>query len=87
MKLIHISDLHIGKRLNNYSLIEDQKYILDSILKISDDEKPDGIIIAGDVYDKSIPSEEAVSVFDDFLVNAAKKGEEHFCNKRKSRFT
>lgn len=71
MKLIHISDLHIGKRLNNYSLIEDQKFILDSILKITDDEKPDGIIIAGDVYDRSIPSEEAVAVFDDFLVNAA----------------
>lgn len=68
MKFIHLSDLHIGKRLNNYSLIEDQKFILQKITDIVNDEKPDGVIIAGDVYDRSVPSEEAVALFDDFLV-------------------
>ncbi len=68
MKFLHLSDLHLGKRLNEYSLIEDQEYILKSILKIVREEKPDGVIIAGDVYDKSVPSGEAVRLFDDFLV-------------------
>lgn len=67
MKFIHLSDLHIGKRLCEYSLIDDQRYILNQILDIIKEEEPDGIIIAGDVYDKSIPSEEAVELFDEFL--------------------
>ncbi|MBQ2347942.1 MAG: exonuclease subunit SbcD [Clostridia bacterium] len=67
MKLIHLSDLHLGKRLNEFSLIEDQEYILKEIIHIIDNENPDGIIIAGDVYDKSVPSGEAVELFDDFL--------------------
>ncbi len=67
MKLIHLSDLHIGKRVNEFSMLEDQEYILIKILNIIDDEKPDCVIIAGDVYDKSIPSSEAVTLFDDFL--------------------
>lgn len=71
MKFIHLSDLHIGKRLNNYSLTEDQRYILEEILGIAEREKPDGIIIAGDIYDRTVPSEEAVTVFDDFLVSAS----------------
>ena len=61
MKLIHLSDLHLGKRLNEFSLIEDQEYILKEILHIIDNENPDGIIIAGDVYDKSVPSGEAAA--------------------------
>jgi len=73
MKLIHLSDLHLGKRLNEFSLIEDQEYILKEILHIIDNEKPNGIIIAGDVYDKSVPSGEAVELFDDFLVKLAKR--------------
>ena len=73
MKLIHLSDLHLGKRVNEYSMLEDQEYILKSIVKIIDDEKPNGVIIAGDVYDKSVPSAEAVSLFDDFLVALAKR--------------
>jgi exonuclease SbcD len=73
MKFIHLSDLHLGKRLNEYSLIEDQEYILKSILKIIDDEKPDGVLIAGDVYDKSIPSAEAVMLFDSFLTSLAER--------------
>ncbi len=73
MKFIHLSDLHIGKKVNEYSMLEDQKYILTKILNIIDGEKPDGIIIAGDVYDKSIPSAEAVQLFDDFLFRLSKR--------------
>lgn len=71
MKLIHLSDLHLGKRVNEYSMLEDQEYILKSILKIVEVEKPDGVMIAGDVYDKSVPPAEAVSLFDDFLFQLA----------------
>lgn len=73
MKLIHLSDLHLGKRVNEYSMLDDQEYILKKIINIIDDEKPDGVIIAGDVYDKSIPSAEAVQLFDDFLVRLAER--------------
>lgn len=73
MKLIHLSDLHLGKRVNEFSMIEDQQYILAHIINIIDEEKPQGIIIAGDVYDKSIPSEEAVGLLNDFLVKLAKR--------------
>ena len=73
MKLIHLSDLHIGKRVNEFSMIEDQKYILKVILNIIDDEKPDGVLIAGDVYDKSVPSAEAVQLLDDFLCRLAER--------------
>lgn len=67
MKLIHLSDLHLGKRLNEYSLLEDQKYILHQILAIIREERPDGVLIAGDIYDKPLPSIEAVHLLDDFL--------------------
>lgn len=73
MKLMHLSDLHLGKRVNEYSMLEDQEYILKRIIAIADAEKPDGVIIAGDVYDKSVPSAEAVSLFDDFLVQLARR--------------
>ena len=72
MKFIHLSDLHLGKRLNEFSLIDDQRYILNEILKIIKDEKPDAVMIAGDIYDKSIPSTEAVELFDDFVFNLSK---------------
>ena len=68
MKLIHLSDLHLGKRVNEFSMLEDQRYILSEILDIIDREAPDGILIAGDIYDKSVPSAEAVALLDDFLV-------------------
>ncbi|MBQ0005162.1 MAG: exonuclease SbcCD subunit D [Clostridiales bacterium] len=71
MKLIHLSDLHLGKRVNEYSMLEDQEYILKKVINIIDDEKPDGVIIAGDVYDKSVPSAEATQLFDDWLVKLA----------------
>lgn len=67
MKFVHLSDLHIGKRIKEKSLIADQKYILDEIFEIIDSEKPDGVIIAGDIYDKAVPSAEAVELFDNFL--------------------
>ena len=73
MKLIHLSDLHLGKRISDYSMIEDQEYILMEIIKIVDTEKPDGIILAGDIYDKPVPSAEAVELFDSFLVRLAKR--------------
>ena len=73
MKFIHLSDLHIGKRVNEFSMLDDQKYILKVILNIIDAENPDGILIAGDVYDKSVPSAEAVQLLDDFLFSLAKR--------------
>ena len=73
MKFIHLSDLHIGKRVNEFSMLEDQKYILKVILGIIDEEKPDAVLIAGDVYDKSIPTAEAVQLLDDFLCRLAER--------------
>lgn len=74
MKLIHLSDLHIGKRIREYSMLEDQEYIFAEIINIIDHEKPDGVIIAGDVYDKAVPSAEAVKLYDDFLARLVKRG-------------
>lgn len=73
MKLFHLSDLHIGKRVNEFSMIEDQKYILTQILYVADQEKPDGILISGDVYDRTIPTAEAVQVFDAFLTRLSEQ--------------
>ena len=67
MKLIHLSDLHLGKRVNEFSMMEDQKYILKQILQRIDEEQPDGVILAGDIYDKPVPPAEAVELFDEFL--------------------
>lgn len=71
MKLLHIADLHIGKRVNEFNMLEDQEYILEQILHIIDTHKPDGLLIAGDVYDKSQPSAEAVELLDGFLTELA----------------
>lgn len=71
MKFIHISDLHIGKRLNEYSLIEEQKHILNEIIEVIKSEAPECVFIAGDVYDKSVPSAEAVKLLDAFLCKLA----------------
>ena len=73
MKLIHLSDLHIGKRVNEVSMIDDQEYILLQILQIIDEEHPAVVLISGDVYDKTVPSAEAVTLFDDFLCRLAKR--------------
>ncbi len=71
MKLIHLSDLHIGKRVNEFSMLEDQEYILKEITDIIEAERPDGVMIAGDVYDKPVPAAEAVRLFDAFLTGIA----------------
>ncbi len=78
MKLIHLSDLHLGKRLYEYSMLEDQAFILKRILSVVAEEKPQAVLIAGDVYDKSVPSAEAVSLFDEFLVSLSRLGPEVF---------
>ena len=73
MKILHLSDLHIGKRVNEFSMLDDQSFILSEILKIADEQKINAVIIAGDVYDKSVPSAEAVELFDDFLTKLARR--------------
>ena len=73
MKVIHISDLHLGKKPNEFSFIEDQEHILGEILNIVRDERPGAVIIAGDIYDKPVPPTEAVSLLDSFLVSLAEK--------------
>lgn len=73
MKLFHLSDLHLGKRIYEYSMLEDQAFILLRILRLIDEEKPDGVLIAGDVYDKAVPSSEAVILFDRFLSDIAER--------------
>ena len=73
MKFIHLSDLHIGKRVGDVSMMEDQEFILLQILGIIDEEKADAVLIAGDVYDKTVPSGEAVTLFDDFLCRLARR--------------
>ena len=72
MKFAHIADLHIGKRVHDFSMLEDQRYILDQMLGIFEEQRVDGILIAGDVYDKVVPSAEAVQLFDEFITRLAK---------------
>ena len=67
MKFFHLSDLHIGLRLINRDLSEDQKYIMDRIVELAGQEQPDAIVIAGDIYDRAVPSAEAVELFDYFV--------------------
>ena len=78
MKFLHISDLHIGKRVNEFSMIEDQKYILRQIKKIALEKQVDAVMIAGDIYDKPVPSAEAVQLFDQFLTELADCGKKVF---------
>ena len=74
MKFLHLADLHLGKRVNGFSMLEDQAHILRQILAILDNEQPDGVLIAGDVYDKSVPSVEAVELLDGFLTELRARG-------------
>lgn len=78
MKFLHISDLHLGKRLNEFPMLEDQKYILKQILSIAQRERADAVIIAGDIYDKPVPPAEAVQAFDGFLTALADLGKQVF---------
>ena len=74
MKFFHLADLHIGKRVNEFDLLEDQKYILGQILTLAGREKPDAVVIAGDLYDRSVPPSGAVELLDAFLTELAGKG-------------
>ena len=76
MKLIHLSDLHIGKRVNEFSMLADQAYILEQILTLIRQEQPQAVLIAGDIYDKSVPPAEAVTLLDDFLSILARQGQQ-----------
>lgn len=67
MRILHTGDLHIGKNLNNFNLLEDQKHVLTQMVELVKEKKAQVFIIAGDVYDRAIPTAEAVSVFDDFI--------------------
>ncbi len=73
MRILHLGDLHFGKRVNNLPLIEDQRYMNEEIYKVIDEQGIDAVMIAGDVYDKSVPSEEAVSMLDDFLYELGRR--------------
>ncbi len=71
MRLLHLADLHLGKRLHEFSMLEDQRYILNQILDIIEAEQVDGVLIAGDIYDKTVPSAEAVMLLDEFITDIA----------------
>lgn len=86
MKFLHLGDLHIGKRLNNISLLEDQRYILGQILDIAREERPDAVLIAGDVYDRTLPPAEAVTLLDDFLTALAGEKDPGLSHQRQPRF-
>ena len=73
MKFIHLSDLHLGKRVHEFPMHEEQKNILNQIIAVIDRESPDAVLISGDIYDKSVPPAEAVILFDDFLFNLSKR--------------
>ena len=72
MKLMHLSDLHVGKVVNGYSMLPDQRHFFKDVLNMIREENIDAVCIAGDVYDKTIPTEEAVQLFDDFLVELSR---------------
>ena len=74
MRFMHLADLHIGKKVNEFSMLEDQRYILEQVFHLAKEQKLDGILIAGDIYDKTIPSVEAVSLFDTFLTRLSQEG-------------
>ena len=71
MKFLHLGDLHLGKSLGDFDLTDDQKYILDEILQIIKDKEADAVLIAGDVYDRAVPSEAATNLLDFFLKSLA----------------
>lgn len=74
MNILHLADLHLGKRVNEFSMIEDQKYILQQILEIAEEEKIDVVMLCGDIYDRTIPPVEAVELLDEFLCGLHEAG-------------
>ena len=85
MKFIHISDLHLGKRVNEFSMLEEQKYILQQVLDTVQNEAVDAVLIAGDIYDKPVPPAEAVVLFDTFLTTSFADEKGSFYHQRQSR--
>lgn len=73
MKFMHLADLHLGKRVNEFSMLEDQKYVLEQILLMIDEEQVEGVLVSGDIYDRQIPTIEAVRLCDDFLTRIARR--------------
>lgn len=73
MKFIHLSDLHLGKRVYDFSMLEEQRHILAQIIRNIDDFKPSALVIAGDIYDRPVPTAQALGIFDDFLVELAER--------------
>lgn len=73
MRFLHLADLHLGKRVNEFSMIEDQKYVLKQVLNIIDEHNVQSVLMAGDIYDKSVPSAEAVLLLNDFLTELSEK--------------
>lgn len=71
MKFMHLADLHLGKRVNEFSMLDDQRYVLKQVLRLIDEEHVDGLLIAGDIYDRQIPSIEAVRLCDEFLTRVS----------------
>ena len=78
MKLLHLADLHIGKVINEFSMLEEQKYVLEQVITLAQEEKTEGIILAGDIYDRSVPTAEAVTVLNEFLCRLVELGQKVF---------
>lgn len=72
MRILHLADLHLGKKVNGFNMIEDQAFAMKEIVKVVDEEAVDVVVIAGDIYDQSVPSSESMGVFDDFLTSLRK---------------
>ena len=73
MRFLHLADLHLGKRVNEFSMIEDQKFILKEVLNVIDENKVQSVLLAGDIYDKPVPPAEAVLLLNDFLTKLSEK--------------
>lgn len=73
MKIMALADLHLGKKVHEFSLLADQAYLLDQVMELIDHHRPDGLVLAGDIYDKALPSAEAVRLLDDFLSRLAER--------------
>lgn len=78
MRLLHLADLHIGKVINEFSMLEDQKYVLQQVIEMALEEQTEGVILAGDIYDRSVPTAEAVCVLNEFLEELAGIGQKIF---------
>ncbi|HBI64014.1 MAG TPA: exonuclease sbcCD subunit D, partial [Clostridiales bacterium] len=74
MKFLHLSDLHLGKRVHGFSMLEDQRFVLEQIVQMAKQQRADAVVIAGDIYDKSIPPAEAVGLFDSFFTSLGAAG-------------